>query len=220
VAAGIVSPEHPGTVATFARDSSSGVLTFASLFTGERQASPLLEVTINGGDQYTADRHVLVTARGNFPHAQLELANDGGFVGGRIFTVRPDHTYPWTLATTGPDRLSKTVYARGAWEPGDGDGGSWRGEAVSDSIVLDETRPVVLTARRVGGARLRVRARDRVSGVRRLQVARSRRAPGRWRPYSARKLYAAPRGSLWVRARDRAGNRSRWRAVRAAGSAR
>ncbi len=219
VAAGVNSPEKPGTVATFSRDPSSGDLSFASLFTGGTSMPPLA-VTINGGDEYTDDRRVRVTVSGGFPALQLELANDGGFVDGRLFTFASDGSYPWTLASTGPDRLPKTVYARPAWEPGPREGGPWRGQPVHDTIVLDETRPVVLTARRVRAPRLRVRARDRLSGVKRVQIARNRGAPGRWRPYRARRLYPVARGQVWVRAGDRAGNRSRWRAVRGAGSSR
>jgi DNA-binding beta-propeller fold protein YncE len=215
VAAGQNSPATPGTVATFTRDAASGQLTFASLFTGGYQTAALA-ASINGGDEYTRDPRVLVTVTGGLPHPQLEFANDGGFVDGRLFAAQPGGTYAWTLASTGPERLPKTVYVRGAWEPGRGGGGSWRGEPASDTIVLDETRPVVVAARRVRAQRLRVRARDRLSGVRRLQIARSRRAPGRWRPYGARRVYTVARGRIWVRARDRAGNRSRWVAVRAA----
>jgi DNA-binding beta-propeller fold protein YncE len=217
VAAGRNSPEVPGTVATFTRDPASGQLTFSSLFTGGPQTPPMA-VTINGGDEYTRNPHVLVRVSGGLPHPQLEFANDGGFVDSRLFGAQPDSVYAWTLASTGPERLPKTVYVRGAWEPGHG--GSWRGEPVSDTIVLDETRPVVLGARRVGAQRLRVRARDRLSGVRRLQIARNRRVPGRWRAYEARRVYPVARGRVWVRAGDRAGNRSRWRAVRAARTSR
>jgi hypothetical protein len=225
VAAGPHYGDRAGTVATFSRDPGSGDLTFVSLVTGRLEGEPF-SVTINGGAEYTDDPRVQVTVSqarpgpGSLPFPQLELANDGGFVEGRLLTTRPDGKYAWTLASTGPERLPKTVYARPAFEPGHGDGGSWRGETASDTIVLDETRPVVVAARRVRVRALRVRARDRLSGVRRVQFAGRRGGHARWLRYRARKRYAVRSGEVWVRVRDRAGNRSRWRLVRAAGGRR
>ena len=218
-AAGPFRADKSGTVAVFSRDPASGDLTFASLFAGG-PTTPMLEVTINGGVEYTDDRRVRVRVRNTSPlggstsSPEVEIANDGGFLNARLFMVNRGDTYAWTLDSTGPERLPKTVYARPAWGECAGFPG-WRGQSASDTIVLDETRPVVVAARRARPDRVRVRARDRLSGVRRVQIAGRRGARTRWRAYSTRRLYAAPHGRVWVRVRDRAGNHSRWRAVRA-----
>jgi hypothetical protein len=206
-AAGINSVTSPGTVATFARDPASGDLRFTSLFTGA-MTSPLLQVTIDGGREYTADRNVVVTVTGGMPwNPGIEIAGDGGFAHAAWFAGSASR-YDWALATSGADLLPETVYVRHGWN-------GWASDFAQDTIVLDERAPVVVSARRLArnGRRIRVRARDRISGVDRIQVARKRRRPGRWRPYSASRRYRVRRGALYLRARDRAGNRSRWHRV-------
>ena len=91
------------------------------------------------------------------------------------------------------------------------------------SIRPDRARPVVARVKRraARGKRarrrrdaIRVRVRDRGSGVGSIQITRRRAKPGRWRVYKARRSYVVGRGRLHVRVRDRAGNSSRWKAVR------
>ncbi len=209
--------EDPG-IAVFRRDAATNDLTFVA----RSRVSPPPpmpraqppRVLINGGAAYTNDRDVVVTivdvTKATSPVWEYTFSNDGGFADSETFQARADGRYRWRLATTGPERLPKTVYVRSLAMMG-------RHE-VRDSIVLDETRPVVVAARAVsGGRRVRVRARDRISGVRSVQVAARARRAGRWRRYSKRSL-AAPHGRrLRVRVRDRAGNVSRWRSVRGGG---
>lgn len=194
-------------VVVFRRDALSGGLTFASVFTAPSD-SPSPEphtVTIDGGAEYTADRSVVVTVRGGY--GSFVFSNDGGFEDARGPKYGQDGNYRWTLASTGPERLAKTVYVRDS---------SFGGTA-RDEIVLDESLPVVSSVRRVERSPVRslvrVRAADRISGVRAVQVTRNRRRSTPWRRYSRRAAYKAPRGRAWVRVRDRAGNRSRWRRV-------
>jgi hypothetical protein len=112
---------------------------------------------------------------------------------------------PWTLASTGPDRLPKTAYARLAEQWGGGAGPTYK-----DDIVLDETAPTVVSAR-VEASRLTVKAHDARSGVGKVQIAGDRKHPGKWRRYSKGRHYTVDDGRVWVRVRDRAHNRSRWR---------
>jgi hypothetical protein len=127
--------------------------------------------------------------------------------------------FPWTLQSTGPERLPKIVYVRG---PGGFSG---------DDIILDETAPVVtavqvlpFTAGKVAAARvrrrLRIAARDRTSGVARVQIAGNPRRPGRWFWYGNRVRYPVSGVRVFVRVRDRAGNRSRWRSIALSGGRR
>lgn len=194
----------------FRRDPASGALTFLSRFRLPEAPPPeTSSVTINDGASFTNEPWVTLTVSGRLRGAQLTVSNDGGFSDSRTLQASPEGRLRWKLASTGPERLPKTVYAHGPIAPP---------LVVRDDIVLDERVPVVLSARRVprrsGLGRVRLAARDRISGVRSVQVARDRRHPGRWRRYSRRARYRAVRGRVFVRVRDRAGNRSRWRAVK------
>jgi hypothetical protein len=103
-----------------------------------------------------------------------------------------------------------------------------RGSTLPDPSLIpyDEGRPAILSAQRGEGSRRRtvlVRARDKLSGVVALQLARDRRHPDVSRPLPAeyrgrhrvrQRLRYVPSGRrLYVRAIDRAGNSSRWRHV-------
>jgi hypothetical protein len=210
-AAGSNSFGEAGTVATFSRDAASGELRFASIYRPPTSC-PAPEVTIDQGAAYTRDRAVLVTVQGEGPPG-IEIAASSGF-GGAVPFPGAGPVFPWKLAAApGAPGPTRSVYARF---------GCIFGQALPghDTIVLDEGAPRLLAARRVRGARgrrIRVRARDRVSGVRQVQVARKRRRPGRWRPYVAKRRYRVARGKVYVRIRDKAGNRSRWHTVKAAG---
>jgi hypothetical protein len=133
-------------------------------------------------------------------------------------------TVPWTLESTGADRLPKIVYIRFVFL---GTESHW--DTYVDDIVLDETEPEMLMARLVDPSRagegdrasrvrpkrtLLVRADDRVSGVVAMQVARRpSRAPA-WGDFRRRISVGWARGPVFVRVRDAAGNVSRWRRAR------
>ncbi|HEX8075497.1 MAG TPA: PKD domain-containing protein [Thermoleophilaceae bacterium] len=157
--------------------------------------------SINAGDQFTNDPDVEVTIRWPAFAIDITLSNDGGFASASVFAVAP--TVPWTLRSSGSERLPKTIYARF-------DGST---QTFQDDIILDQTAPSVRAARRVSARVLKLRATDNVSGVRQLQVARDRDHPGRWRRYRTRVVVKTPR-ALWVRVRDAAGNESRWKRAR------
>jgi hypothetical protein len=125
----------------------------------------------------------------------------------------------WTLDSTGPERLPKTIYVRF----GDAT------QTFTDDIILDETAPTVLAAafgpkagssHRASAAAarartytIRVRARDNVSGVAGLQATANRSRPSKLQPYRTTARVKASSSRLWIRVRDRAGNFSRWRKV-------
>jgi hypothetical protein len=198
-------------IVVFRRDPGSGALHFASLFTGPfmdgRPPSEQLPLTvqINGGDQYTNDPDVELTVEHVNPGLSdgILVSNDGGFGAGsttRFDYDRASDQYPWTLATSGPERLPKTVYVRSP---------SWSSETATDSIVLDERPPAVDSAV-AANKTLKIKAHDNLSGVARMQVARNPRKPGAWRAYK-RTVSLPKAGTRYVRVRDRAHNASRWR---------
>jgi PKD domain/Bacterial Ig-like domain/Galactose oxidase, central domain len=164
-------------------------------------------VSINAGARFTHDPDVTLTVAWPAFAARLSISNDGGFGSGRTVPVAP--RVPWTLRSPGSDRLPETVYVRFAGTGVDGN------QTFTDDIILDEARPVVLSATliRLRGPvyRVRVRARDRISGVSRLQVARNRARPGKVRRYRRSMKIRSRSSRLWIRVHDRAGNKSRWR---------
>ncbi|HEX2087114.1 MAG TPA: Ig-like domain-containing protein [Solirubrobacteraceae bacterium] len=167
-------------------------------------------VTINGGDRFTNDPNVTLTAR--WPHfaTRMHVSNDGGFEPAAELPVAAH--VAWQLDGSGHDRLPETVYVRFA-------GGLAGNETYQDDIVLDEAAPLLAAAtvqplRR--GHRVRVRAVDRVSGVARMQITANRARPGRRRPYARVTRIASSAAPRWARVIDRAGNRSAWRRLRAA----
>jgi DNA-binding beta-propeller fold protein YncE len=203
------SGTEAGRIASFRRQQDSNLLSFSTLWEG-----PVLEghpprdprVTINGGAEYTNDPDVVLTIEGvGWPSAfYVYVSNDGGFARNatqEIPTKNSTTRVEWTLATSGPERLPKTVYVRAFAHGGE--------QVVTDEIVLDQRPPALVSARQLPGV-LRVEARDRVSGIARMQITRDRRKPGAWRAFHARTKLRTGRHTLYVRVRDRAGNRSKW----------
>lgn len=182
-------------------------------------------VSVNDGAAFTDSPNVTLDLSYPDSTTTVLVSNDGGFLDAAPLT--PAATVAWQLASTGPERLPKTVYVRFM-------AGPFVSETYTDDIVLDETPPTVLSAN-VAMARvasvpsatgasvrmrpvIRVRARDNLSGVAAMQVSAGRRdARARFQRYA--RTIAAPRGAnaVWVRVRDRAGNLSRWRRAAVAG---
>lgn len=208
-------------VVIFDRDGATGDLVYRGIFDPAlgkpRPSATEPRFTIDHGAEFTRDRQVTLTFSG--PFFDIEVSNDGGFRSATSLGAGggPSRSYPWTLASSGPERLPKTVYARTT--------GPFP-EQAKDDIVLDERPPEVVSAsllglaasaRAVSASRarsVRVVARDRVSGVAAVQLAQGRGRPGRWRPYRARGGYPVTGAAqVRVRVRDRAGNLSRWRRV-------
>jgi PKD domain len=171
-------------------------------------------VSINGGERYTNDPHV--TLRLIWPASSVNslVSNDGGF--GTARTVPVSNAVPWTLESSGPERLPKTVYLRFDRST----------QTFQDDIILDETPPVVQSATVMprGGVaatsararprryRLRLKAKDKTSGVAKVQFAARTSRPGKLLKYRRTMTVSGARPK-YVRARDRAGNYSRWRRV-------
>jgi hypothetical protein len=169
-------------------------------------------ISINDGDQYTNDPAVTITAR--WPHFAVSMlaSNDGGFDGAEPAPVAAH--FDWQLASSGSERLPKTVYVRFS-------GGLAGNETYTDDIILDETAPRVLTAtlrpargNRGAAAKRRfvahVRGRDGASGLARLQVTAYRSHPGASHRYARTLVVSVSRRPRWARLIDRAGNRSPW----------
>ncbi|MEA2386573.1 MAG: hypothetical protein QOJ22_747 [Thermoleophilaceae bacterium] len=172
-------------------------------------------VSINGGERYTNSRDVQLGLVWRRWTGDAQASNDGGFKDGK--KVELASFVPWRLEDTGPTRFPRVVYVRfGATRYG--------GPPVTfqDDIILDQTRPVVTLAETVEAPaaaaaarryRLRIGARDSVSGVADMQVATKRRHRGRWRKFARRTSIRTAAAGAFVRVRDHAGNKSRWRRV-------
>jgi hypothetical protein len=167
-------------------------------------------VSIDAGAQYTNNRDVAISVVWPAGGWNLLLSNDGGFQNAITFPLAPQ--IAWRLDSSGPERLPKTVYVRfGA-----------SAQTFQDDIILDETQPrlksvsvqgpasvSVAVAAATKNVRLRLNAVDRTSGVERMQIARSKSAPAKWRTFKKRTSFMGAKRP-WVRVRDRAGNESRW----------
>ena len=177
-------------------------------------------VTINNGAQYTNDTDVTIsTVWPRFSSTAL-VSNDGGFLAPVQQPVANE--IPWTLESSGPERLPKTIYVRFR-------SGTTNSETYTDDIILDQTAPEVLEASIDGGASastasisktrrtkkraavLLIRAKDNVSGVLSAQVKQGKRKPGRWQAFKSHVALPGRFGRILVRVRDRAGNISKWR---------
>jgi hypothetical protein len=182
-------------------------------------APRLYGVSVEGGADFTNDRDV--TLHLVYPESTtgVVMSNDGGFM--TAMALDPSPRMRWRLASSGSERLPKTVYVRFL-------SGPFVTDAYSDDIILDETRPRVVTAmaratrasKRTGvpAGALRPRrlvsvsARDNASGVAAVQVSVGRRnSRARFRPYTSGGVVVRGSGRIWVRVRDGAGNVSPWR---------
>lgn len=213
---------YPGTVADYRVDPDSGELTYSSIFTGPiydggppRQDDDAPTITIDGGAEYTNTPHVQVTLANVGQPFWIEVSNDGGF-GAEVFKSPDEVSFPWTLNSTGPERLPKWVYIRTlSADP------RFSGHTYADDIILDERPPAVDSAQlvspplRAASARqtVRLKAHDDVSGVSRMQFRRGRATSAAWRAFRALASMPARKGKLYVRVRDGARNVSKWRVV-------
>jgi hypothetical protein len=175
-------------------------------------------VTINKGAQYTNTPSVKLTAAAPFGTTNLLVSNDGGFLAAKTF--KPATTIDWVLDSSGPERLPKTVYLRFLF-------GTFSTPNYTDDIILDERPPVVSHAAVAGAGsasavriakakkwKLRVKARDSNSGVAGVQVTTSKRKPGKLLKYRRKLTVKSAKRPKYLRARDRAGNYSKWKKLR------
>ncbi|HEX8065669.1 MAG TPA: Ig-like domain-containing protein [Thermoleophilaceae bacterium] len=175
-------------------------------------------VSIDDGARFTNDVRVTVHVVWPVFATHVLLSNDGGFGNARRRAV--DEQIRWTIDSSGSERLPRTIYAR--FEGIDGR------ETYQDDIILDETAPRVILAafasRDVSASsalrgaakrtyRLRIKARDAVSGPSRMQITTNRRRPGPILRYRNSARFRASTATIYVRVRDAAGNWSRWKRV-------
>lgn len=165
-------------------------------------------VSINGGARYTRDPNVTVTVRWPRWVDWLRIADDGGFSPSTTLAVQ--RKISWRLDTGGPQRRPRTIYVRFGKS-------SFEEETTyTDEIYLDLVKPTIRVTEvpvESGPPQLRLRARDKVSGVASMQLKRKGKKQ-RWRSF---KKSLRPGGSvegLRVRVKDKAGNFSRWVEVR------
>ena len=211
----------PGSIAVFDHDESSHALAFSSLFRGPGELATISpsvsppaipepqrgELLIDGGARYSKDREVQLTLHAEPPHSGFAVWNAGAEDDAVRLTPSGDGRHAWRLPADAPEGVPLTVHAyvlsNGAHAP------------LAASVVLDATDPRIVSVRGArAGRRLRltIQARDRISGVARVQAAVRGKRPGRWQ--RLRPGITVPRSSrLRARVADGAGNVSAWRTV-------
>ncbi|MEA2494351.1 MAG: hypothetical protein QOJ29_2262 [Thermoleophilaceae bacterium] len=182
-----------------------------------------LGVTINNGAQYTRTPDVEVSVSSPPTITQMLFSNDGGFLAPTVFA--PQKSVKWKLDSSGPERLPKQIYVRFLTGP-------FASETFQDDIILDEIPPKVeqasvapaaarssrasVAAAKAKRWKLRLKATDSNSGVAGVQITPNKKKPGKVLNYKTRLTIKAAGRKLWVRAIDRAGNVSAWRAAKSA----
>jgi hypothetical protein len=164
-------------------------------------------VTINNAAIATNSPGVTLTIREPAGATSVRISNDGGFGSAQTFAIRGDDTYTWTLATSGGERLPKTVYVRFV---GTGDAN----QTFTDDIVLDQRPPLTLAATLDGGI-LRVKATDKGTGVEKVEYARNKLAKNSvTRAFERKTKVAKPGKARFARTIDGAGNHSAWKKIK------
>lgn len=165
-------------------------------------------ISINNGARYTNDPHVSLRVTWLSGADLAWVDNDGGFGTAKSFPVASMLT--WTLDSSGPERLPKTVYARFDDNV----------TTFQDDIILDETRPTISTAtmpnsttmRATAGLyRIRIKAKDTTSGVAQVQFARKKGKPMSPMAYKRTVRVRSANPPRFVRVIDAAGNLSQWK---------
>ena len=198
---------------------SGGRVDTASLPIEVRLAPPDGEVgvSVNNGAIATNDPNVQLNLVWPGFSKRVLISNDGSFTPRKTLDVAP--VVPWRLQESGSERLPKTVYVRYRGAPGPT-------QSYTDDIILDQTQPLITSALLpaapasvAGKAKLRVAARDNSSGVAAFQLARSK--GGKKITVKVKRRRRVERtvrvsGTRWfVRAKDAAGNKSKWVKARA-----
>jgi hypothetical protein len=143
-------------------------------------------VTINAAAVFTRSPSVVLTIRAPSSATAVRISNDGGFAGATTKTLDDAVTqHHWTLASSGSERLPKTVYVRfvGA--------GFDQNQTLTDDIILDETPPTITTVSATAATArpaprayrrtvtVKIKARDLTSGVSKIQLTTNRSQAGR-----------------------------------------
>jgi large repetitive protein len=182
-----------------------------------------LGITANNGSIYTNSTNVSMGVSWPRGSTAVILSNDGGFGVSSRFSL--GEIIPWTLQSSGNERLPKTIYARFVLADGS------RSSTYTDDIILDETAPVLqdvisssyegdtVSVASLSKRMLSVRASDGNSGVARFELRSSAVAPSVFvsapNPEATQHSVAVASGSsvIEVRVLDRAGNASGWKPV-------
>lgn len=237
----MASPHGAGTVAALSTgmalvaggSTGTGATAAAELFDAARTEVPAVPcpsaaappsgsvgISINDGAVFTRTPQVQLDLVWPACTTSIQISNDGGFKSPT--TVAAQASVVWTLVSTGPERLPKTVYIRFGTST----------QNYTDDIILDETPPTltsitIRTDNVVGKTRnahpralkrrtawVITKASDRVSGVRKIQLATQRRKPGPAVTYKARIKTTVAKSLVWARVQDGAGNFSAWKSAR------
>ncbi len=194
-------------------------------------------VSINDGEEFTNSRDVKLNLSFSGMVAQVAVSNDGGFPKSQtqIFDV-VNNTVDWTLKASTPLQMSRKVYVRYRVYDYTNDGalGAWQKTTYSDDIILDTTAPVITKASitnvsrgsyrlldRVGLAlrklkRVQLSARDDKTGVSEYQISTSAKPTEAVSAGFGQATVVAvskSRKTVFVRAKDGAGNWSAWKSV-------
>jgi hypothetical protein len=176
-------------------------------------------VTINNGDQFARTPKVVVTAKFPAITTNMLFSNDGGFLAPQTF--KPQKETEWTLDSSGPERLPKTIYIRFL-------ANGITSETYQDDIILDEIPPVVQQAAVASASaapstvhaaklktwKLKIKATDSNSGVAKIQATSNTKKPGPLLAYKTKLKVKSAKKPKFIRARDRAGNYSKWKKAR------
>ena len=188
-------------------------------------------ISVNDADDFTTTPGVTISVSWPNGAESMLVSNDGGFRQQKSYALTD--SIPWTLNSTGDERLPKTVYLKFVMTDGT------RSSTYSDDIILDTTAPVVtqatavsvksssgvsISAVRKNAVRLTVTSSDANSGIDHLEVKTSPRStPAAVSVMKTGKVtksvvFRTTKRSFLVRAVDRAGNPStKWVKVAAKG---
>ena len=214
---GIANYPTPGRITVSVRVSNANGSSLGSVPVEIRQAPPpgQIGISINEGAQFTNDPKVELSVVWGKYASETLVSNDGGFAAAasRAFPVAERLT--WTLQSSGPERLPKTVYARFCAE-GMLDY-NCHPQSFTDDIILDETAPILSSvavdaggSKRAAGALVTIKAKDATSGVESMQLTRKKSKPGAWKDFANQVRFRGKASKLFARVQDAAGNPSVW----------
>ncbi len=214
--------------ATTLRGDSATATTYLRVYAAPPEGEP--GISINSGSPYTNKKSVTLDIVWPAGATEVRISNDGGFSASRTTKSALAPQQSWTLDDSVKGLYTKVVYARFTGEGVDAT------KTYSDDIILDTTPPEVTaaSASQVGGSgaavlasakstsstrakyRLQVKARDRLTGVRALQVGVAKK-PGKAKTVKYRKRLTTSQPTtsrLFIRVQDGAGNWTAWRKIR------
>lgn len=174
-------------------------------------------VSINAGATFVSSPAVNLNVVAPAGTTKVLVSNDGGFANAVEKPYSASNVYTFTLATSGTERLPKTVYVRFL---GSGDDT----KTFTDDVILDQTAPALRSVSATGGTTARaaiakvtgkvttvhLKATDGLSGVKFAEIALK---PG-GRTFTAKYASVLKAKAVgprpYVRVIDAAGNASKW----------